>query len=347
MRRAWVLVGLLVGISASVWSAPRLAVSELVYDFGEVKEGILVIHRFILRNEGDTVLNFTRQPGVSCGCTSAPLPKMALEPGESVELEVRFETTGYGGRRTIRYVYVYSDDPERPQLTLSLQGYVAPPEPYEDTVYMLKARYRVLVDVRTREAFARGHLLGAVNVPLAELAQATAWLPSTTLYVCDEAGEAGLAAAEMLRQRGFWATRVLAGGLAGWVQNFGTYLMVGEPPQGEPVFAPAAVPPSQLAQEYVIILDFRDSEAYAREHLVGALHVGPTGLDDLLEFLLPAASRPVEQQPFIYCVDEGEGRAQEAAQFLQALGLQRAYALVGGLPQWRIRYGSAFMMGVP
>ncbi|MEN3010335.1 MAG: rhodanese-like domain-containing protein [Candidatus Bipolaricaulaceae bacterium] len=346
MRRA-ILLGIALAVFAAVLRAtPRIAASELLYDFGTVREGILVVRRFTLRNEGTSPLTFTRPPGVSCGCTTAPLPQMTLAPGESVELEVRFETTGYGGRRAIQYVYVYSDDPALPRLTLVLQGDVAPREPYEDTAYMLRYRYRLILDVRSREAFARGHLLGAVNVPLAELEQALAWLPQTTLYVCDEAGEAGLAAAEWLRQRGFWAVRALAGGLAGWVQELGPYLLVGEKPTAAPLMAPTAVPPASLAREYFLLLDFREPAAFAREHLVGALPVGPNGLDRLLPHLLPLAGLPVELQPFIYCVDEGEGVAQAAAQFLQALGLARAYAVVGGLPQWRIRYGDSFLVAL-
>ncbi len=344
MRAMGALLAMLVG-SWALWAAPRLAVPAPVYDFGEVKEGYLVVHRFLLRNVGDSVLTFTRPPGVSCGCTSAPLPKMTLDPGEGVELEVRFETTGFGGHRTVKYVYVYSDDPVTPTFTLALQGYVAPHEPYEDTAYMLRYRYRLILDVRDAEAYARGRLLGAVNVPAARLAEAVAWLPQTTIYVYDEAGETGVMAAEFLRRQGFWAVRVLSGGLAGWVQEFGSSLLVGEAPKVAPSMSPAAVPPARLASEYVLILDLRAPEAYAQGHLVGSVHVGSDGLEALLEHLLPLASRPRELQPFIYCVDEGEGVAQEAARFLQALGLQRAYAVVGGLPQWRARYGTAFMVG--
>lgn len=343
MKRV-LLVALILCVSFGVWAGPKLYVSEKVFDFGEVKEGILVVYTFLLQNVGDAPLTFTRQPSTSCGCTSAPLSKTSLAPGESVALEVRFETTGYGGNRVTRYVYIYSDDPETPQLTLVMQGYVAPCAAYEDSAYMLRYRYRLILDVREREAFARSHLLGAVNVPAAEIAEAFSWLPQATMYIYDEAGETGLSVAEVLRRQGFWAVRVLSGGLAGWVKELGNYLLIGEAVTSEPLYSPAAVPASRLAEDYMIILDFREKEAYDQEHLVGAIHVGPTGLDALLDYLLLAASQAPELQPYIFCVDEGEGVAQEAAQFLQALGLTRAYALVGGLPQWRIRYGSDFML---
>ena len=345
MRKVFLLV-LFLGFGA--WAGPKLWVSEQVYDFGEVKEGMLVVHTFLLKNVGDAVLTFTRSPGVSCGCTSAPLPKMTLEPGESVPLEVRFETTGYGGRRTIKYVYVYSDDPETPQLNLALQGYVRPHEPFEETAYVLRYRYRLILDVREPESFARGHLLGALNVPFSKLEEARGWLPQTVIYVCDEAGELGLEAAELLRRWGFWATRVLAGGFAGWSKEMGGYLVVGEPLSASPQIVPGAVNPSQLAQEYVIILDFRSAEEYEKEHFLGSIFVGPDGLDRVLPYLLPAAALAPELQPYIFCVDEDETVATPAAQFLQNFGLARAYALVGGLPQWRIRYGTDFMMlGTP
>ncbi|MCS7240005.1 MAG: rhodanese-like domain-containing protein [Candidatus Bipolaricaulota bacterium] len=343
----WVLVGIIGGslcFSPVALATPRLSVSEEVYDFGEVKEGVLVVHNFILSNVGDSVLTFTQQPKTTCGCTSAPLHKTSLAPGESIALEVRFESTGYGGNQVVRYVYVYSDDPEAPQIRLAIQGYVAPHALYEETAYMLRYRYRLILDVRDRQAFARGHLLGAVNVPVAEIPGAVSWLPMGTIYVCDAAGETGFSVAESLRRQGFWATRVLAGGLAGWTKELGDYLLVGEIPAAEPVVSPGGVSPSQLAQEYLIILDFRTPEAFAQEHLAGAIYVGQTGLDAILPHLLPATAQAPELQPYIFCVDEGEGVAAEAAQFLQTLGLTRAYALIGGLPQWRIRYGSDFMI---
>lgn len=341
MRRVPLLV-ILLGLAA--WAGPKLWVSEQIHDFGEVKEGILVVHTFLLRNVGDAVLTFTRPPGIPCGCTSAPLPKMTLEPGESVPLEVRFETTGYGGHRTIKYVYIYSDDPEAPQVNLALQGYVRPHEPFEETAYMLRYRYRLILDVREPESFERGHLLGAVNVPFSRLEEALDWLPNTVIYVCDEAGELALQAAELLRRRGFWATRILAGGFAGWTREMGGYLVVGETVSTSPQIAVGAVSPSQLAKEYVIILDFRSAEAYEKGHLVGSIFVGPDGLDRILPHLLPAAALAPELQPYIFCVDEDEALASSAAQFLQNFGLARAYSLVGGLPQWRIRYGDEFMV---
>lgn len=330
-------------LSLGLFGTPRLSVSEEVYDFGEVKEGILVVHQFILSNVGDSVLTFTRQPSTTCGCTSAPLSQLTLAPGESIPLTVRFESTGYGGRRVVKYVYLYSDDPEKPELRLAIQGYVAPHEPYEESAYILRHRYRLILDVRDPTAFAQGHLLGALNVPLSELETALSWLPNTIIYVYDETGENGEKVAEKLRRHGFWAARFLSGGLAGWAKELGGYLVVGEILQAEPVHSSAGVMPSRLAQEYMIVLDFRPKEAYAREHLAGAIHVGPEGLDALLPHLLPAAGQPPQLQPFLFCVDEGEGVAQKAAEFLQTLGLSRAYALVGGLPQWRIRYGSDFM----
>ncbi len=294
----------IVGFSLAVGAAPQLTASEAVFDFGEVVEGILVVHTFLLTNVGDAPLTFTQQPSTTCGCTSAPLLKMTLEPGESVALEVRFESTGYGGHQVVKYVYVHSDDPTNPQLRLAIQGYVAPKAIYEDTAYMLRYRYRVVVDVRDREAFGRGHLLGAVNIPAEEIEAALSWLPFTTLYVCDAAGEESPVVAEKLRQKGFWATRFLSGGLAGWAKELGAYLVVGELPQAEPQPAPAGVPPARLAPEYLIILDFRGEEAFAQEHLVGAIFVGSAGLDSLLPYLLPAAGQAPELQPFIFCVDE-------------------------------------------
>ncbi len=60
-----------------------------------------------------------------------------------------------------------------------------------------------LVDVRTAEEFARGHVRDAVNVPLAELgARADALAPGRTLVVYCHSGRRSAAATELLRARG-------------------------------------------------------------------------------------------------------------------------------------------------
>jgi phage shock protein E len=63
----------------------------------------------------------------------------------------------------------------------------------------------VLLDVRTREEFARGHLDGARNIPLQELAQRLGEMgPTTTSVVVHcHAGVRSKAATQMLKSAGF------------------------------------------------------------------------------------------------------------------------------------------------
>jgi hypothetical protein len=85
-----------------------LAVSELAWDFGYMPKGSSVTHRFFLKNVGDKTLKIERvRP--SCGCTSAPLTKNVLEPGETTELEVTFNAKNFRGKVT-KSVAVMTDD---------------------------------------------------------------------------------------------------------------------------------------------------------------------------------------------------------------------------------------------
>jgi glyoxylase-like metal-dependent hydrolase (beta-lactamase superfamily II)/rhodanese-related sulfurtransferase len=75
----------------------------------------------------------------------------------------------------------------------------------------------VLLDVREPEEFARGHALGAVNLPQADLATRLADVPrdQPVLVIC-QAGSRSLRAAQFLKQQGFERVRSVAGGLAAW-----------------------------------------------------------------------------------------------------------------------------------
>jgi len=99
---------------------PRLEVDAIHHDFGPVVQGTKVSHRFKLSNTGDAPLNILRMNS-SCGCTSTLLGKARLEPGESTELEVSFNSAGLRGPAN-KSVQVVTDDPAAPDRTLTFQA---------------------------------------------------------------------------------------------------------------------------------------------------------------------------------------------------------------------------------
>ncbi|MEW5862807.1 MAG: rhodanese-like domain-containing protein [Pseudomonadota bacterium] len=79
----------------------------------------------------------------------------------------------------------------------------------------------VVLDVRDPDEFARGHILGARNVPLAELdrrAGDLAKLKARPVIVACASGNRSLGAAATLRKLGFERVYNLAGGFAAWQQ---------------------------------------------------------------------------------------------------------------------------------
>lgn len=66
------------------------------YDFGEIDEGGIVQHTFKFTNAGKAPL-LIRQARSTCGCTIPEYPEDPIEPGESGEIEVKFDTKGKPG----------------------------------------------------------------------------------------------------------------------------------------------------------------------------------------------------------------------------------------------------------
>jgi len=119
--KAFLLLGLVLLVAISGYGGAQLRVDQAVYDFGEVTEGYVVNCTFLIANVGDAPAKFTYPPITSCGCTTAPLPKQELAPGESMELPVLFDSSGYGGKEVTETVTLYVEG-ESP-LRLVLQGY--------------------------------------------------------------------------------------------------------------------------------------------------------------------------------------------------------------------------------
>ena len=86
---------------------------------------------------------------------------------------------------------------------------------------MINREDAVVIDLRDAPAFAKGHILGARNVPLAELPRRTGELEkfkAKPIIVHCENGNRSARAVAALRERGFSKVYLLAGGYAAWQQ---------------------------------------------------------------------------------------------------------------------------------
>jgi rhodanese-related sulfurtransferase len=75
-----------------------------------------------------------------------------------------------------------------------------------------------VLDVRSPQEYARGHVPGAVNVPLEELLAAPASAGSDGVHVVCQSGRRSLEAARALEQAGVTAVSV-AGGTSAWAES--------------------------------------------------------------------------------------------------------------------------------
>ncbi len=117
------LTALLLAATALI-SKPELKIEGGdAYDWGEVKPGDSPLKAKIkIKNVGDELLKITNvKPG--CGCTTAPLDKNEIKPGEHATLSVSLRVGGYSGqvRKSIR---ITSNDAEKQTRLLWLKAKV-------------------------------------------------------------------------------------------------------------------------------------------------------------------------------------------------------------------------------
>ena len=119
------IVLLLLNISLfAQFSQPKISSLEMDYSFGDIKEGETVKHNFVIFNKGGDLLKIEKVKA-SCGCTAATPSKSELAPNDSTMIEVSFNSARRMGAQK-KYVYVFSNDPETPQLRLSFTANILP-----------------------------------------------------------------------------------------------------------------------------------------------------------------------------------------------------------------------------
>lgn len=90
-----------------------------------------------------------------------------------------------------------------------------------EAVMLMSRKQPLILDVRAPDEFARGHLQGARNIPLAQLnaklGELQKFRDKPVLVVC-QSGSRAKAACNMLKNAQFTALHQLQGGIQAWVE---------------------------------------------------------------------------------------------------------------------------------
>ena len=344
MKKLILTLSLCVALSTFAVAAPAIYVVLPVYDFGSVLEGIAVAHTFTIKNTGDEVLEISGV-SASCGCTATELATTSIEPGESVDLDVLVNTTGFSGTQS-KLITVYSNDPETPLLSLRVMGQVLKSSPNNITVSDAYYLLYLLVDLRTVEEYQAHHFFGAVNISIEELTQTLSDLPHETFIILyDNAGDTVADASLVLTNEGFSFVYTLVGGINEWVHQYDLKNILSEsemytlPPRVEIAttdLPPSELPASGLDQLFYLYIDVRSADEYAAGHIIGSINIT---FDDLESW-----SENLPSDILLITYDQTGFIAGQAALWLINNDFSRARSLLGGLDEWIRQYGQDYLL---
>jgi rhodanese-related sulfurtransferase len=188
-----------------------------------------------------------------------------------------------------------------------------------------------LLDVRSPEEFAAGHLAGSRSAPGGQLVQATDAYMATRngrIVLVDDDGVRAVMTASWLVQMGWPEVHVLAGGLAGRPLVRGdAALAIPELDQAPP----AAVSPAALRQMLeageATVVDLATSLVYERGHIPGAWFA--------VRSRLPGALARVDRLRILVLTSPDAVLARLAAAELGPCGFAEIRVLDGGTEAWR------------
>ncbi|OGZ21505.1 MAG: hypothetical protein A3D46_00050 [Candidatus Nealsonbacteria bacterium RIFCSPHIGHO2_02_FULL_43_13] len=115
------------GIEPGTGNLPQIEITPKSFDFGEVQYGDIAEYSFKIKNTGSEILEIKRL-ATSCGCTSAKIAKVELNPGEEADLRVTYDSGAmsgpHGKGEQERIIYVKSSDPVNPQVEVMVYANV-------------------------------------------------------------------------------------------------------------------------------------------------------------------------------------------------------------------------------
>jgi len=116
---------LLVLLALPVWAfaekGPRIHFENLTQNCGKVLAGETATTRFVFTNKGDEAL-VIKGIDADCGCTKTLAGASEVPPNGSSQIVAAFDTSGLKPGAKQKHVYIRSNDPNQPEVTLTLKA---------------------------------------------------------------------------------------------------------------------------------------------------------------------------------------------------------------------------------
>lgn len=109
-------------------NAPKIEISPMSFDFGDVEFRTIVTQNFKIKNSGNDALEI-RRVATSCSCTTARVSQEEIAPGAEADLLVTYDTAAmgsgpHGKGKQERIIYVKSNDAANPQVEVKIEAVV-------------------------------------------------------------------------------------------------------------------------------------------------------------------------------------------------------------------------------
>jgi len=107
---------------SEVANAPQIEFSTRTFDFGEIQQGKIADYTFKITNKGKREL-VIRSVTASCSCTTGQPASNLVQPGNSTEMKISFDSNGKIGMQN-KIITIISNDPGHSTSILRVTGTV-------------------------------------------------------------------------------------------------------------------------------------------------------------------------------------------------------------------------------
>lgn len=354
--------------------ASKINIKPESWDFGKITEPKVLSRDFEVKNTGNDLLTI-KNIATSCGCTTVSISSKDISPGNSATLNLKIDTRQINSSgKSIRHVYVESNDPQEPtkaiSLTLELEAakgskpfpnkevkvshkakIVSAPRISSRKLYSLieKGKRITILDVREENEYVGKHIPEAIWFPKSkfdkhdpEALKRLGGIDKRTMLVtyCG-AGHRSSYVAKKLREAGYNAYNL--DGISFWEkENLPLIRGPKLPPSEEPsiIHLEEAYENYYLLFKGIVWIDLRDREDYKRGHVKGALDIPLPEIESRLNEISK------DKEIVFYCEGTWDGGSCEASRSAGRILIKKGYKQ-GNIKVFEDGYGAWENAGYP